>query len=58
MRMDVDHQTLVGIAKSWGLFYFLAFAVAVLIYAMWSSNRKRFDRAKKSILDNDDEPLE
>ncbi len=56
--MDVDHQTLVGIAKSWGLFYFLAFAVAVLISAMWPSNRKRFDRAKKSILDNDDEPLE
>lgn len=57
MSMDVDHQTLVGIAKSWGLFYLLAFAVGVMIYAMWPSNRRRFDRAKKSILDNDDEPL-
>lgn len=57
MSMDVDHQTLVGIAKSWGLFYLLAFAVGVMIYAMWPSNRRRFDRAKKSILDNDDKPL-
>lgn len=56
--MDVDHQTLVGIAKSWGLFYFIAFAVGVLIYALWPSNRKRFDHAKNSILDKDDKPLE
>ncbi len=56
--MDIDHQTLVGIAKSWGLFYLLAFAVGVLIYVLWPSNRKRFDRAKKSILDDDDKPLE
>jgi cytochrome c oxidase cbb3-type subunit 4 len=56
--MDVDHQTLVGIAKSWGLFYFIAFAIGVLIYALWPSNHKRFDHAKKSILDKDDKPLE
>lgn len=56
--MDVDHQTLVGIAKSWGLFYFIAFAIGVVIYALWPSNRKRFDRAKKSILDKDDRPLD
>jgi cytochrome c oxidase cbb3-type subunit 4 len=56
--MDVDHQTLVGIAKSWGLFYFIAFAIGGVIYALWPSNRKRFDRAKKSILDKDDKPLE
>lgn len=58
MTMDFDHQTLVGIAKSWGLFYLLGFAVCVMVYVLWPSNRKRFDRAKKSILDNDDEPLE
>jgi len=50
-----DHETLVAFAKSWGLFYFLAFSAGVLIYALWPSNRKRFDRAKKSILDNDDD---
>lgn len=55
--MDIDHETLVGIAKSWGLFYFIAFAIGVMIYAMWPSNRPRFERAKNSILDSDDEPL-
>ena len=54
--MDVDHQSLVAFAKSWGLFYLLALAVGVLIYALWPSNRARFDRAKKSILDKDDRP--
>jgi cytochrome c oxidase cbb3-type subunit 4 len=54
--MDVDHHTLVGFAKSWGLFYLVAMAIGVLIYALWPANRKRFDRAKKSIFDKDDRP--
>lgn len=54
--MSFDHQTLVAFAKSWGLFYLIALAIGVLIYAFWPSNRKRFDRAKKSILDKDDRP--
>jgi cytochrome c oxidase cbb3-type subunit 4 len=54
--MDFDHQTLVAFSKSWGLFYLLAMAAGVLIYTFWPSNRKRFDRAKKSILDKDDRP--
>jgi cytochrome c oxidase cbb3-type subunit 4 len=54
--MDIDHQSLVGFAKSWGLFYLIALAAGVLIYALWPSNRARFDRAKKSILDKDDRP--
>jgi cytochrome c oxidase cbb3-type subunit 4 len=54
--MDLDHDTLVAFSKSWGLFYLIAFSLAVLVYAFWPSNRKRFDRAKKSILDRDDRP--
>ena len=54
--MDFDHQSLVAFAKSWGLFYLIAFSVGVLVYVFWPSNRKRFDRAKKSILDKDDRP--
>jgi cytochrome c oxidase cbb3-type subunit 4 len=54
--MDFDHQSIVGFAKSWGLFYLIALSVGVLIYAFWPSNRKRFDRAKHSILDKDDRP--
>lgn len=57
--MGIDHQTLVAFAKSWGLFYLIALAVGVLIYALWPSNRKRFDRAKRSILeDAEDRPEE
>lgn len=52
----MDHQTLVGFAKSWGLFYLVGMAIAVLVYALWPSNRKRFDRAKNSILDQNDRP--
>lgn len=54
--MTVDHQTLVAFAKSWGMFYLIAMAVAVTVYALWPSNKRRFDRAKNSILDKDDKP--
>lgn len=54
--MGIDHNTLVAFAKSWGLFYLMALAAGVLAYAFWPGNRKRFDRAKKSILDKDDRP--
>jgi cytochrome c oxidase cbb3-type subunit 4 len=55
--MDIDHDTLVSVSKSWGLFYLIAFSIGVLIYTFWPSNRKRFDKAKKNILrDEDDKP--
>ena len=54
--MDMDHDTLVGFAKSWGLFYLIAMFIGVVIYAFWPSNRKKFDYAKRNILDKDDRP--
>ncbi len=54
--MNITHETLVGFAKSWGLFYFIAMSICVLIYAYWPANRKRFNQAKTSILDKDDTP--
>ena len=54
--MDFDHQSIVAFEKSWGLFYLIALSVGVLVYVFWPSNRKRFDRAKHSILDKDDRP--
>lgn len=54
----MDHEMLVAFSKSWGLFYLIIFAIGVLVYAFWPANRKRFDRAKKSILDDDDRPGE
>jgi cytochrome c oxidase cbb3-type subunit 4 len=54
--MDIDHNTLVGFAKSWGLFYLIAMFIGVVIYAFWPSNRKKFNDAKQSILGKDDRP--
>lgn len=54
--MDIDHETLVAFSKSWGLFYLIALAIGVLVYTFWPSNKARFDKAKKSILDKEDKP--
>lgn len=54
--MDIGHDTLVAFAKSWGLFYLIAFAIAVMVYTFWPSNRERFREAKKRILEKDDRP--
>jgi cytochrome c oxidase cbb3-type subunit 4 len=54
--MDIDHNTLVGFAKSWGLFYLIGMFIGVVIYAFWPANRKKFDDAKRSILGKDDRP--
>ena len=49
--MMVEHAFLVGFSKSFGLFYLIALSIVVLIYALWPSNKKRFDDAAKSIFD-------
>ena len=54
--MNVAHDLLVGISKSFGLFYLIALSAAVLVYAYWPSNKQRFDRAAHSILDDEDKP--
>lgn len=54
--MDISHDMLVALSKSWGLFYLIAFSAAVIVYAYRPKNRARFDAAKKSILDQDDKP--
>lgn len=54
--MEIDHQNLVAFAKSWGLFYLIALSIGVLVYAFWPANRRRFDRAKVSVLDEEDRP--
>lgn len=54
--MMPDHGTLVLFARSWGLFYLLALSIAVLAYTFWPANKKCFDRAAKSILNDEDGP--
>ena len=54
--VGLDHDTLVGFSKSWGLLYLIGFFLCVVAYALWPKNRERFRRAKTSILDKDEGP--
>lgn len=54
--MDLEHNTLVWFSKSFGLFYLIGLAIIIVAYAYWPSNKKKFDRAAKSILHNEDGP--
>ena len=54
--MSIDHDFLVAMSKSFGLFYLLVFSFAVVVYAYWPSNKKGFDRASQSILRDEDKP--
>ena len=54
--MDISHEALVALSKSWGLFYLIGLMIGVLIYTFRPSNRGKFNRAKQSVLDQDDKP--
>lgn len=51
-----DHDTLVWVSKTFGLFYLMAlFSIAVL-YAFWPSKGKEFETASATILTDEDKP--
>jgi cytochrome c oxidase cbb3-type subunit 4 len=52
----IDHEAVVFFAKSWGLLYLVLMAIAVVAYTFWPGNRKRFDRAKNSIMNDENGP--
>ncbi len=54
----MEHEFWVFLSKSWGLLYLMVFFVAVLIYTLRPSNRKTFDDAANSILDEQDKPCQ
>ena len=54
--MQIDHGTLVWFAKFFGLFYLLGLSVSAVAYVYWPSNKKRFDHAAASILQEEDKP--
>ena len=54
--MDIAHETLVGFAKSFGLFYLIAMSIVAVAYAFWPSKQAQFDRAAKGILEGEDRP--
>ncbi|MBX9648005.1 MAG: cbb3-type cytochrome c oxidase subunit 3 [Xanthobacteraceae bacterium] len=54
--MSIEHGFLVGLSKSFGLFYLIALSAGVLAYTFWPSNKKQFDQAAESILRQEDRP--
>jgi cytochrome c oxidase cbb3-type subunit 4 len=40
-----SYSALAGFAQTWGLVYFVAIFLAIVVYAMWPKNRARFDDA-------------
>ena len=50
--MDLAHDAIDWFA----IFSVIALFAVVLIYAYWPSNKKRFDKAAKSILRDEDKP--
>ncbi|WPY96550.1 cbb3-type cytochrome c oxidase subunit 3 (plasmid) [Limimaricola variabilis] len=54
--MEISHELFVGFSKSFGLFYLIALSVGITLYAFWPSLGGRFDKAAKSILNDEDGP--
>lgn len=52
----IDHNTVVWFAKTVGLFYLIAMAIAALSYALWPSKRAEFDAAARAILSQEERP--
>jgi cytochrome c oxidase cbb3-type subunit 4 len=52
----MTHDDLVWLAKTIGLFCLVGLSVIILAYVYWPSNKKRFDRAAKAILEDEDKP--
>lgn len=55
--IDLTHDTAVWISKTIGLFYLMAFFLAAAVYAYWPSKRDAFERAGRSVLDDEEGPL-
>jgi cytochrome c oxidase cbb3-type subunit 4 len=51
--MSETYRQLAGFAQTWGLLYFVAVFLAVVAYALWPSNKKKFDDASRIPLRED-----
>ncbi len=54
--MEIDHNTLVAFAKTFGLFYLIGMFGVAVADAFWPSKKGEFDRAARSLLDDEDGP--
>ncbi len=54
--MEVSHEFLVAMAKSFGLFWLVGLSIGITAYAFWPALGGRFNKAANSILDDEDGP--
>ena len=54
--MELTYEWTSAFAQSFGLIYLMVLSVGITVYAFWPSLGKRFDKAAKSILDDEDGP--
>jgi cytochrome c oxidase cbb3-type subunit 4 len=51
--MNDTYRTLAEFAQTWGLLYFVAVFLLVVTYALWPSNKTKFDEASRMPLRED-----
>jgi len=51
--MSESYRQVAEFAQTWGLVYFVAVFLAVVVYALWPSNKKKFNDASRIPLDRD-----
>ena len=51
--MPATYKFLAEFAQTWGLVYFVAIFLAVLVYALWPSRQAKFDEAARIPLRED-----
>ncbi len=53
MQLDPTYAAVAHFAQTWGLVYFVAVFLAVLVYALWPSRQQKFDEAAQIPLRED-----
>jgi cytochrome c oxidase cbb3-type subunit 4 len=56
--MDFSHESLVAFAKTFGLIFLIVMFLAAVAYAFWPSKKREFDKAARSVLDDEDGPCQ
>ncbi|MDG1709012.1 MAG: cbb3-type cytochrome c oxidase subunit 3 [Emcibacteraceae bacterium] len=49
----MSYQEVSSFSQSWGLVFLVSMFVVAVAYALWPSNKEKFDDAAKSALDED-----
>ena len=49
----MTYQEVSSFSQSWGLEFLVTMFVIAVVYALWPSNKEKFDDAAKSLLDED-----